>query len=428
MSHEDDDALRDEERFEDDEPETDDYLWDRSGAVDEDIAALEEVLGVLRYDAAMPAVDRPVERPKPHAIWWLAVAAGVGLIIWGWLAREGAEVAPPVARMNIPVVSPSAGLGAPTGSQPVPLPASPPRGPAWNVAAVSGVPTAGGAPVDQAGKLYVGQWVETGEGAQARVSIPEVGTLDVEPGSRLRLIGTRADQHRVELARGLLRVTIDAAPRVFVVDAPNVTYVDLGCAYQLEVAEDGSSWLRVRTGWVAVETQEVVSVVGADAMCHAGGDGTPGLPLRRSAAAAYVDAATRFVAGATDAVSYLVSHAQAGDETTLWHLLSRVPASERRAVYDKLVAIASAPPDEASVLRTDKDALDGWGRLLGVLPPPDWAVEGPPDPPAPQWQPEKPLPPAPQLSPVPAPQWQPDPAPSNQWQPDDQRQPRDGRR
>lgn len=397
MSHQEDDAVQTGEL----EPEKDDYLWDRSGPVDDDVAELEEVLAALRYDAAMPAVDRPVAAAKPHKVWWLAVAAGVALVIWGWLAREGAEVAPPVVRMNIPVVYPSSGVIAPAGA-----PASEPRGPAWDVAAVSGAPTCNGAPIDQGSLLRVGEWIETGADDRARVTIPEVGTLHVEPGSRLRLVSTRADQHRVELSRGLLRVTVDAAPRVLIVDAPDVTYVDLGCAYQLEVADDGSSWLKVSTGWVAVETAEVVSVVGADAMCQTR-DGTPGLPLRRSAPAAYVDAAARFSAGARDAAAYLASHAREGDEMTLWHLLARVPAVERRAVYDRLVALGTAPPDEAAILRTDKDALDGWGRLLGVLPPPSWAVEGPPDPPKPEWRPEQPLP----LPPVEA------PSPENQWGP-----------
>ncbi len=64
-----------------------DYLWDRSGDVDSEIAELEDLLGALRFDEAMPALDPPKPKAKPSPMWWLMVAAGVGLIIWGWVSR-----------------------------------------------------------------------------------------------------------------------------------------------------------------------------------------------------------------------------------------------------------------------------------------------------------------------------------------------------
>jgi hypothetical protein len=372
-----------------------DYLWDRSGAVDTEIAELEDILGTLRFDEAMPAVEPPKAKVKPSQLWWLAVAAGFALVIWGWLAREGAELAPPVARMTIPSVDVSGALAA----GPLSTPPAQPTGPGWAVTMVSGTPTCDGGPVDADSKLHIGGWVETDASSRAQIEVANIGTLDLEPGSRLRLLGTGENRHRVKLERGLMRASVSAPPRVFLVDTPKVTAVDLGCEYQLEVADDDSTWLRVRLGWVSLETKEVVSVVPAGAMCRADTNGIPGLPLRRAAPEALVEAAAKFASGSTDALQALLGHTQKGDEVTLWHLLSRVPATKRRAVYDKLTGITSESADEAAVLRMEKDALDAWGRALGVLPPIGWPDEGPPDPPAPEWRPRN----------QPAPARQPDP-------------------
>lgn len=360
-----------------------DYLWDRSGAVDSEIAELEELLGTLRFDQPMPAVDPPVARPKPSKLWWIAVAAGFALVVWGWLAREGAVVAPPVARMNIPSVDVSA------ASQPSAPSTQPKRGPSWKVTMLSGAPTCDGAPVDEQARLFVGDWLETDASSRAQVEVADIGTVDLEPSSRLRLVESGDNQHRVELQKGLMHAIVDAPPRVFLVDTPKLTAVDLGCEYQLEVGEDGSTWLRVSLGWVSLETKQVVSVVPAGAMCRADATGTPGLPLRRTASEGYVEAAARFAAGDSGALAALIGDAKAGDEVTLFHLLTRAPAADRRAVYDKLAGIAAPAIDRDAVLRGDKRALDAWGQTLGVLPPPGWPEEGPPDPPAPVWQPQE---------------------------------------
>ena len=358
-----------------------DYLWDRSGAVDTEIAELEELLGTLRFDEAMPAVDPPAPVRKPSPLWWLAVAAGVGLVIWGWLAREGAEIAPPVARMNLPSINLSGAVAAP------PSPVA--TGRSWAVTMVSGAPVCDGAPMKDEASLPVGGWLETDASSRARIQVADIVILDLEPSSRLRLVETANQQHRVQLERGIVRATVTAPPRVFLVETPNVTAVDLGCEYQLEVSEDGSTWLNVRVGWVSLETKEVVSVVAADTMCRADANGTPGLPLRREASEALVAAAGKFSSGDTSALADLMALLGAGDEATMWHLLSRVPAVDRRTVYDRLVAITQAPPDAAAILRVEKNALDTWGRALGVLPPIGWPEEGPPDPPAPVWQPNQ---------------------------------------
>lgn len=74
----------------------DDYLWDRSGAIDPDIAALEGTLRPLAYDGR--PLDLPAASVQPREAWtWrrivppLALAAGIVLLVaitlWHFLTR-----------------------------------------------------------------------------------------------------------------------------------------------------------------------------------------------------------------------------------------------------------------------------------------------------------------------------------------------------
>jgi hypothetical protein len=96
--------------------------------------------------------------------------------------------------------------------------------------------------------------------------------------SRVRLAGTGWFDHRLSLERGSIRATIFAPPRVFFVNTPSATAVDLGCAFSLAIDERGDTTLHVTSGWVALEDdrRQVFVPAGASAVTRAGsGPGTP---------------------------------------------------------------------------------------------------------------------------------------------------------
>jgi hypothetical protein len=75
-----------------------------------------------------------------------------------------------------------------------------------------------------------------------------------------------------------MQAFIWAPPRQFYVDTPSAVAVDLGCAYTLEVGDDGQGLLSVVGGWVAFEWQGRETFVPAMAMCVTRprlGPGTP---------------------------------------------------------------------------------------------------------------------------------------------------------
>src|SRR4029077_20628692 len=122
------------------------------------------------------------------------------------------------------------------------------------------------------------EWLQTDATSRARIGIGEIGTVEVEPNSRVRLIAATSNEHRLALARGESSAVVTAPPRLFFVDLPTSTAVDLGCAYRMKTDESGSGLLRVTAGWVALEWKDRESLVPAGASCRTrSGDG-PGTP------------------------------------------------------------------------------------------------------------------------------------------------------
>src|SRR5258707_11940541 len=98
-----------------------------------------------------------------------------------------------------------------------------------------------------------GEWIETNAGSRATLRIGEIGSVEIEPNTRVRVVKTRPEEHRLALARGEIRAKISAPPKLFFVDTASGTAVDLGCEYALSTDEEGLGLLRVTKGWVTIQ-------------------------------------------------------------------------------------------------------------------------------------------------------------------------------
>jgi hypothetical protein len=240
----------------------------------------------------------------------------------------------------------------------------------WNIAALSGVPRIDADELIGEGKWRKGQWLETDAVSRARLAVGDIGEVQLEPNSRLRLLRTATTDHRVELARGTLHALIWAPPRIFFVETPSATAADLGCAYTLTVDDSGASTLQVTAGYVALEHGERVAFIPAGMSCVTRPGVGPGTPYSDTSDPAFRDALRRFdfAQGGDRVLAEILSVASAGDEVSLWHLLSRTTAEQRIAVFDKL-ALLHAPPDgvtRAGILRGEKSMLTNWADSLGL--------------------------------------------------------------
>jgi len=217
--------------------------------------------------------------------------------------------------------------------------------------------------------LAVGQTLETGADS-ATVNIGNIGVLEVEPNSRLRLERARHNEHRMSLERGLIQAMIWAPPRSFVVDTPSAVAVDLGCYYTLEVSDDGSGLVRVLAGWVSFERDGRESFIPAGAACRTRPVSGPGTPYREDAPAALREALDQFdfAHGGEGALRTVLAAATKEDGFTLWHLLTRVEPAARPRVYDALDALAPPPAGVTrdGILACDHKMLDRWWDQLGL--------------------------------------------------------------
>lgn len=229
------------------------------------------------------------------------------------------------------------------------------REPGWAVVEMSGKQPAG------QGTLDVGQWLVTGPSTVARVAVGQIGEVEVEPNSRVRLLRARPADNRLSLQRGAISARIWAPPRLFFVETPSAVAVDLGCAYKLTVDEHGSGLLRVTLGWVMLEEHGRESMVPAGAVCRMRPGFGPGTPYFEDASPAFASALARFdFARDTAALGTVLDHARRRDAFTLVQLLERTDAQHRAAIYDRAASLAPVP---AGVTR--EGALAGNRKMLG---------------------------------------------------------------
>jgi FecR protein len=221
--------------------------------------------------------------------------------------------------------------------------------------------------------LGVGQVLETDSVSKASISVVETGEIEVEPRTRLRLLKSGSGVQRLALERGTIHVTIWAEPGKFVVDTPFAVAVDLGCVYTLHVDDSGDGLLRTTLGWVGFKLANRESFIPAGAACPTKKKTGPGIPYFEDASEPFRAALSKLEsAGAGDAersaaLQIVLAQSRQRDSLTLWHLLARVPYSDRGGVYDRLAELVPAPPGvtREGILRLDPQMLDLWWNQFG---------------------------------------------------------------
>ena len=249
--------------------------------------------------------------------------------------------------------------------------------PWWEVARVEGAPRVASGRIGDRGRLRVGEWLETDSASRAEIAVADIGQVEVEPNTRVRLVETRLTEHRLELERGTLHARIWAPPRLFFVNTPSAVAADLGCAYTLEVDDAGRGLLRVTSGYVALETEARSAIVPAGAACMTQPGAGPGTPFFEDAPEAFVQALARLdFENDRASLDTVLAGARGKDTLTLWHLLARVGREDRARVYERLAAFA--PPPEGvtrdGIVGLDRAMLDAWKTDLEV----NWLGESAP--------------------------------------------------
>jgi hypothetical protein len=237
----------------------------------------------------------------------------------------------------------------------------------WQVAKVDGSPAIGGRRIAGTSQVSAGEWIETDVKSRATLKVGEIGSVEIAPNTRLRVVTTQPGEHRLALAKGEIGAKILAPPKLFFVDTAAGTVVDLGCEYTLTSDEEGAGLLRVTKGWVSFTSKDagagsaLESLVPAGASCRTRGAGVPYFDdapegLKRAADAFGADKT------GTYGLNTILSEARVRDTLTLWHLLSRVNGADRERVFDRMAALSPLPAgvSREKALRLDPQTLQRW--------------------------------------------------------------------
>ncbi|HUE23722.1 MAG TPA: FecR domain-containing protein [Bryobacteraceae bacterium] len=247
-------------------------------------------------------------------------------------------------------------------------PSGTPPGIRWDVLRLAGSPSVASKAIRGAGRIGAGEWIETDARSRATVKIGAIGSVEIAPRTRVRVVATRPGEHRLALARGEIRAKISAPPKLFFVDTAAGTAVDLGCEYSLSADEHGSGLLNVTKGWVSFQWHGIESLVPAGASCRIGPPTGPGIPYFDDAPESLKQALESFgleKAGG-GALGIILSESRVRDTLTLWHLLSRVDAADRGRVFDRMAALTPVPAgvSREQALKLDPQTLDRWREEL----------------------------------------------------------------
>ena len=329
--------------------ENDDYLWDGLGTPDPEVQKLEALLAKYKHAGPVPMLPADVLRSRwaffPFRLRLfpaLAAASAVAIAVVAFVMYDRNT-------------SPAVGAG-------------------WDASRIAGTPRIGTNAINgKASRLAVGQVLETDDQSRARLQATDVGQIEIEPSTRLRLLDMGATRKQIALDHGTINAYIWAPAGQFVVDTPSARTVDLGCAYSLHVDDSGAGIVRTWLGWVGFKLNGRESFIPAGAACATRPKVGPGTPYLEDASPSFRAALRRFDFEDTTPqqrvadVQIVLAESHIGDELTLWHLLSRVDEDQRARVYDRLKQLV--PPPKAvtreGILRLDQPMLDLWWNQLG---------------------------------------------------------------
>jgi hypothetical protein len=334
----------------------DDYLWDGSGEPDPEIQKLETTLGRFRHQGQVPefpeitaTAQPPFWRRLMSSRWSFGLAAATATILF-------------IAAFGI--------LHWSQKPNTTPLPG-------WDVESLAGTPRVESNALGNTSgttRLGVGQTLVTDSRSMANISVADIGTVNVEPNTRLRLVAGGSGHNRLALDRGTIHAYIWALPGEFTVDTPSAIAVDLGCAYTLQVDDSGAGLLRTTLGWVGFKLEGHEAFIPAGAVCATRPKVGPGTPYFGDASSSFREALSKFDFAAdtreergADLTEILAASRQR-DALTIWHLLARVGESDRGRVYDRLARLV-APPSGVTrdgILRLDQKMLDLWWNQLDL--------------------------------------------------------------
>jgi hypothetical protein len=221
-------------------------------------------------------------------------------------------------------------------------------------------------------------WVAQADGSR-QLDLGPYGSVVAEPDARVRVVKRDDTVQKLRLDRGTIHasITLAARPRLFQVETPATTCIDLGCRYTLNVDAAGVSRVQVESGRVAFHDgrREVFIPEGAS------GSAAPGRPAStpifntatpelKRAVEAFDAAPVGKRAGPAQAACTFIQ--KRDDGLVAWHWLQDPEADVVKAAREALVRLTTLiecgvpRPKDVKSLREWRDSLfpewTAWGE------------------------------------------------------------------
>jgi hypothetical protein len=348
------------------------YLWDKSGAPDPDIQALESALSQFRHAPQPLKLEHDGSRADREQGFCPATGS----------SKKLGALAPRLLRPKFAFAFATAAAIFLIGLLAIRArfewrPDDP-----WKVTRVAGQPRIATSVVGDAAHLAVGEALETDATSRARLKIGNIGTVDIEPNSRVRLLATRTRHHRIALDYGTIQAHTWAPPFSFGIETPSSTLFDIGCAFTLHMNRDGFGIVHVDAGWVQFEYGDAQSLVPADAEAVTRPGRGPGTPYFADAPADFKAALNAFdtseesTDARTRALEAILAAARPRDAISLLNLLHKVPRPRRDRVLDLLSRFVPLPKGvtREQVLALELDAMNRYWTAVDPDNPKGWIM------------------------------------------------------
>ncbi len=234
----------------------------------------------------------------------------------------------------------------------------------WKVSSVKGSPAIDNITMRNTDSVKMGQWITTDDSSKAELTVADIGTVMIEPKTKIKLVKSEDNDHRIALEYGTIAAEMSSIPRTFFVDTKSVTAVDLGCAYTFSIDSNGDGILYVKSGKVSLESPNRESVVPAGKVCLTRKDLGPGTPFREDSSPELKKALVDFDFGQCGGycVNVILKNAKKTDAVTLLNILPRVDNDYKEKIYSKVSDYVPPPRHTPadSIPFINMDHLDEW--------------------------------------------------------------------
>jgi hypothetical protein len=239
----------------------------------------------------------------------------------------------------------------------------------WNIESLAGHPEINNKTFDGYDFLHIGDILTTDAISRVKLRTGSVGSLVIEPNSRIKLLSIMPGTHKIYLDRGTTEVSRWGSPFNFYIQTPAGLVIDNGSDYKLIMDQD-LEFIHSESGTVILQDKGEESIINAGADCVSKKDVGPGTPYYPDAPKAFIAALYNFdfTSNKDTSISVILSNSRVKDVLSLWHLLYKTKGEDQKKIFDAINSKVSIPTyiDFTKVANGDKIMLNRLGEYLRI--------------------------------------------------------------